>query len=336
MSTGRAAHTATLLPDGKVLIAGGFRQEGTREIAIASVEIYDPDTNTFTPTGEMNEARSGHTATLLPNGLVLIVGGWGVNSLLATAELYDPQLGQFRLAASLSAPRAGMTATLLQDGQVLIAGGDSDNRTSQLVAELYNPGTDSFTQGASLKAGRSAHTATLMNDGSVLLVGGNSSDCIVLASAEIYLPATGEFSAAGELSKVRHKHAAVKLENGDVLVIGGSDQDDWCGKYASTELYSPGSGSFTRAADLHRERFKLSEASVLLMDGSVLVGGGNRQVELFDAQSQRFTLVGSLDDDYYFSVLTMLLDGRVLITGGYDASIQPTDKAWIYHCECAQ
>lgn len=334
MNTGRAAHTATLLPDGKVLIAGGFREEGTREVAIASAEIYDPAMNRFSPTGEMIEARSGHTATLLPNGLVLIAGGWGVNSILASAELYDSQTGQFQQAASLSAPRAGMTATLLQDGRVLIVGGESEHNMSQLAAEIYDPATDRFTLSGNLNTGRAAHTATLLKDGRVLLTGGSTGENTVLSSAEVYDPASQEFRYAGEMNMVRHKHAAVLLEDGDVLVIGGSNEDDWSGKYNSAEIFSASREVFNLTDDLHRERFKLTEAAVLLRDGNVLIGGGHRQIELFDAPSQRFIAEGSLDNDYYFSVITMLQDGRVLITGGYDASIQPSDKAWIYDCEC--
>jgi hypothetical protein len=229
-----------------------------------------------------------------------------------------------------------MTATLLQNGLVLIAGGESANRTPQLVAEIYDPITNSITQRGSLNTGRTAHTATLLNDGRVMLAGGNSDSNTVLSSAEIYQPTSGEFSYTGEMNMVRHKHAAVLLEDGNILVLGGSDQDDWNGKYASAEIYSSSKGTFTHTVDMHRERFKLAEAAVLLKDGSVLVGGGNRQIELFDPLSQRFISDGILDDDYYFSVLTILIDGRVLITGGYDAGIQPSDKAWIYDCKCAR
>jgi hypothetical protein len=224
MNTHRAAHTATLLPDGKVLIAGGFREEGTAEISIASAEIYDPETNTFTPTSDMNEGRSGHTATLLSNGKVLIVGGWGPSHRLATAELYDPHAGTFSYTASLSAPRAGMTATLLKDGRVLMAGGDSARNTPQLVAEIYDPDTKTFALAGSLNTGRSAHTATLLNDGTVLIAGGSSGDSSVLASAEVYNPTTGKFTLTGSMSRVRYKHAAVLLQDGNVLVIGGSNQ----------------------------------------------------------------------------------------------------------------
>ena len=330
MNTKRAAHTATLLPDGRVLITGGFRKEVTSEVAIASAEIYDPETNTFTPTGEMNEARNGHTATLLPDGQVLIVGGWGVSSLTSTAELYDPQTGKFRYTASMVAPRAGMTTTLLKNGQVLIAGGESANNTPQLIAEIYDPATQTFTESGSLNHGRRAHTATLLNDGNVLLIGGNSSNNTVLASAEIYNPTIGKFTDTGHLNMVRHKHAAVLLQDGNMLVIGGSNQNDWGGQYTSAEIYYSNTGTFTQIADLNSERFKLTDAAVLLNNGNVLVGGGNRQIEIFDAQNQRFILGEKLDNDYYSSVLTLLKNGRVLITGGYDSSIQPSDIAWIY------
>jgi len=332
MNTKRATHTATLLSNGKVLIAGGFREEGTSEVAVASAEIYDPETNTFMWTGDMNEARVGHTATLLPNGQVLIVGGWGVSGRTSTAELYDPQTGKFHYAASMATPRQGMTATLLRNGKVLIAGGDSARNTPQLVAEIYSPATNTFAQTGGLNSGRFAHTATLLGDGNVLLIGGGGylSGNTVLASAEIYNPMTGKFMFTGSMSMVRYKHAAVLLQDGNVLVIGGSNQNDWSGKYTSAEIYDANTGTFTRIADLNRERFKLADAAVLLNNGNVLVGGGNRQIEIFDAQDQRFILGEQLDNDYYSSLLTLLKDGRVLITGGYDSSIQPSDKAWIY------
>lgn len=331
MNAGRAAHTATLLADGKVLIAGGFREEGTSEVAIASAEIYDPKTNTFTPTGDMNEARSGHTATRLADGQVLIVGGWGVSTRTATAELYDPQTGKFLYTASMLAPRAGMTATLLKNGRVLIAGGESARNAPQLIPEIYDPTTHTFIQSGSLNQGRSAHTATLLQDGTALLVGGNSSNNTVLASAEIYDPTTGAFTDAGDLNIVRHKHAAVLLPDGNVLVMGGSNQNDWRGKYASAEIYDVTTRTFTRTADLNSERFKLAEAAVLLNNGNILVGGGHRQMEIFDVPNQHFLLSAKLDNDYYYSVLTLLNDGRVLITGGYDPNIQPSDNAWIYY-----
>jgi N-acetylneuraminic acid mutarotase len=223
-----------------------------------------------------------------------------------------------------------MTATLLEDGRVLIAGGESARNTPQLIAEIYDPATNTFIQTGNLNRGRFAHTATLLNDGNVLFIGGSSGNSTVLASAEIYDPTTGTSTPTGDLSLVRYKHAAVLLQDGKVLVLGGSDENDWNGQYTSAEVYDPSTDTFTRTADLNQERFKLADAVVLLNNGDVLVGGGNRQVEIYDARNQRFVPGEKLDDDYYSSVLTRLQDGRVLITGGYNSQIQPSDKAWIY------
>jgi hypothetical protein len=330
MNAERAAHTATLLPNGKVLIAGGFLEEGTSEIAIASAEIFDPGTNTFTPTSDMNEPRDGHTATLLPDGQVLIVGGWNQSSRSSTAELYDPQTGTFEYTGSLMAPRQGMTATLLKNGRVLIAGGDSARRSSQLTAELYDPETKTFSPAGILNHGRMAHTATLLSDGRVLFVGGASGNEEVLASAEIYDPETGQFTLAGEANLIRYKHTAVLLKDGNVLILGGSNEKDWRGKYDSAEIYDVQTGAFRQICAMNRERFKLADAAVLLADGNVLIGGGDRQLEVFDSQSRSFLQAGTLDDDYYYSVLTPLQNGQVLITGGYNGNILPSDKAWLY------
>ena len=330
MNAERAAHSATRLADGKVLIAGGFREEGTTEVAIASAEVFDPETSTFAPTADMNEPRNGHTATLLPNGLVLLTGGWNQSGRTFTAELYDPQTGTFETTGSLMAPRQGLTATLLENGQVLIAGGDSARNTPQLTAELYNPATQTFTPTGNLKTGRFGHTATLLGDGRVLLVGGTSGNDNILASAEIYDPETGEFTPTSDAGMVRYKHTAVLLNDGNVLVLGGADQRDWNGKYDSAEIYDVKTGTFQQISNMNRERFKLADAAVLLSDGNVLIGGGNRQLEIFDVPSQTFIPDGLLDDDYYFSVLTALNDGQVLITGGYNGNILPSDKAWLY------
>jgi hypothetical protein len=261
---------------------------------------------------------------------VLIIGGWNQNGRSSTAELYDPKTGTFEYTGKLMAPRQGFTATLLKNGQVLIAGGDSARKTSQLTAELYDPATKTFAPTGNLNEGRMAHTATLLSDGRVLLVGGSASNGDVLSSAELYDPAAGTFTSTGSANIVRHKHTAVLLRDGNVLILGGSNQDDWTGKYDSAEIYYVKMGTFTKIPAMNQERFKLADAAVLLADGNVLIGGGSRQIEIFDARSQRFELGGQLDKDYFYSVLTRLRTGQVLITGGYDPHIQPSDKAWLY------
>lgn len=175
-----------------------------------------------------------------------------------------------------------------------------------------------------------AHTSTLLNDGRVLLVGGSSGNSKILASAEIYDPGTGKFILKGNANTIRYKHSAVLLRNGNVLLIGGSNQNDWAGKYNSAEIYDFKTGTFTRISDMNGRQFKPADAAVLLGDGNVLIGGGNRQIEIFEAQSQRFLLGDTLENDYFYSVLTRLQNGQVLITGGYDPNIKPSNKAWLY------
>jgi hypothetical protein len=178
MAVGRESHKATLLSDGKVLVAGGTLFLNILDRVTATAELYDPATGTFSPTGSMTTPRQDFTATLLPNGKVLVAGGFDNSGrALATAELYDPASGTFTLTGSMAAPRTGHTATLLPNGKVLVAGG--------FTAELYDPATGTFSFTGGLATARTGHTATLLQSGQVLVIGGAGSSGI-LASAEIY------------------------------------------------------------------------------------------------------------------------------------------------------
>lgn len=323
MSVDRAAHTATLLADGRVLVAGGIRQG---EAALRSGELYDPRTRRFARTGSMTIVRSGHTATLLPDGRVLVTGGWDDDDPLASAELYDPAGGRFAPTGSMSIARGGATATLLADGSVLVAGG-YDGKDAVKSAELYDACTGSFTAVGSMELPRSSHTATRLADGRVLVAGG-SSRAGVLAAAEIYEPAARSFAPAGAMAVPRHKHGAVLLRDGRVLIVGGSDERDWEGRYRSAELFDPGTGRFTPTGSMRAPRFKLADAITTLPGERVLVAGGGTLAEVY--RGGRFVPAGRFDAARYFATATRLLDGSVLIAGGYDRAIRPAARAWLY------
>ncbi len=330
MNEQRASHTATILPNGKVLITGGFKKasDGHNQIYFSSSEIYDPEKKSFSKIDNMNSERCGHTATLLTNSKVLILGGWNSSGRLASAELYDIASGKFIPVGNMNFQRASFTATLLQTGKVLITGGDKNKNDCIENTELYDPETNSFSLSGSMKEPRSIHTATLLNDGRVLITGGISSSGSVLSSSEIYDPVSGNFSFSGNLNIVRYKHSAVQLTDGNVLILAGSNKNDWTGKYKSAEIYDTKTSTFESVSDLEGERFKLIDALALLGNGLILVGGGNKKLEIYDPASKSFSTYGELDDSYFYSTATLLNNGSVLISGGYNTKIKATNKAW--------
>ncbi len=331
MSAARAAHTATTLLDGRVLVAGGFVAPG----APHSAELFDAARDRFVPLPPMIVSRHSHTATRLADGRVLIAGGFGPNNAtLAAAELFDPATNSFRATGAMREARNGHVAVLLGDGKVLLIGGLGPNWTFLSSAELYDPATERFTPTGPLSVARESHVAVRLLDGRVLVVGGHRGrrdDMVIHASTEIYDPATGRFSMSGAMQTRRHKHDAVLLADGKVLVSAGSDERDDRGMYTSTELFDPATGSFTAGPSLAIARHKLAGSSVLLPGGQVLVSGGAAQAERYDPATRRFSTVGGdARMAGFFSAAAGLRDGRVLITGGYGNGGGPRASAWMY------
>ena len=220
LNTARLYHTATLLNDGTVLIAGGYDNNGHTS---ASAELYNSATATFTPTLSLNTARYRHTATLLNSGMVLIAGGEDSNgNALASAELYNPAAGSFAIDGSLNTARILHTATLLNNGTDLMTGGYGSS-AYLTAAELNDPATETFAPTGSLNIGRYLHTASLLNNGMNLIAGGDNSSGY-LASAELY--ETGTLTPPNLVSiSVSPSSPTVPLDTGQQLIATGTFSD---------------------------------------------------------------------------------------------------------------
>jgi WD40 repeat protein len=273
----------------------------------------------FTPTGIMGSTRSGHTATLLKDGKVLVTGGFDSNGQsLAIAELFDTTSGTFTPTGSMKTARSGHTATVLNDGTVLVAGGvDNSNGKFLATAELFDPTSGTFTLTGSMGTARESHTGTLLRNGEVLVTGGGDAGN-VFATAELFDPTSGSFSPTGSMGSARLLHTATLLNDGKVLVTGGGDNNSIL---ATAELFDTTSGTFTPTGSMGTGRE--SHTAVLLNDGKVLVTAGEDNntnfvatAELFDPASESFSSTGSMGTARAAHTATLLKDGRVLVNGG--------------------
>jgi Galactose oxidase, central domain/Kelch motif len=331
----RGLHTATLLPDNKVLVAYGSNSSSytiaTGYVGLSSIEVYDPGTGTFTEiVGEDGAGIFGHTATLLPNGKVLLAGGfvnsvwdYGGSTSSNGASLYDSATGEFSGTGNLTTARGGHTATLLMNGKVLLAGGaDQDpGGTGSASAELYDPSTGVFTQTGSMAAARFRHTATLLQNGKVLITGGTSLDSSnPTATAEVYDPATGTFTVTGGMTTAREEHTATLLADGKVLIVGGAGSVTGSSELhptATVEVYDPSTGLFSTTGSMTAARSL--HTATLLPSGKVLVAGGgddNSSAELYDPATGSFSITGGMEIGRSGHTATLLPNGSVLVAGG--------------------
>ncbi len=291
MNAAHAYHTATVLNDGRVLVAGGVDVTG---VATGASEIYDPIANTFTVTGALLVARQQHSATLLADGRVLVTGGLDSTGVaLSSAEIYDPTAQAFTTVNSangaLANARYAHTATRLATGTVLIAGGYGSGAVALASAEIFDPACTCFASSAAAQANlgtpRTLHTATLLANGTVLFAGGLDGTGLALASAELYdpvkgvfAPTTGPGATATTMTVPRYGHSATLLTNGTVLVAGGNGGGT-SGVLGSLDIYdatsgNPTSGTFLAAATASLQYPRYLHNATLLGTGAVLIDGG--------------------------------------------------------------
>jgi len=313
LANGRYVHTATLLSNGKVLVAGGIDVSGN---PFDSAELYDPTNGVWNATRPMTIARDSTTATKLMDGRVLVAGGYNgtYDSRLSATELYDPTPATWTLTGALKNVRMEHTAVLLGNGKVLVAGGYSGNSIYPKVAELYDPTAGTWALTGAMSVGRRGHTETLLANGKVLVAGGY----YAVSSAELYDPVSGTWTATGDLNVGRGYHTATLLANGKVLIAGGYGKTNKV--LSAAELYDPASGTWIVTGELNMSR-QLHTAT-LLPNGNVLVAGGGssnrlQTAELYDPVTGTWTLTDVLKTARYKHTATLLANGNVLVAGGY-------------------
>ncbi|KFE69701.1 kelch repeat-containing protein [Hyalangium minutum] len=325
MASPRYQHTATLLPNGKVLNVGGRYNGGSTDI-VAMAEVYDPATGTWSAAGSLVAPRFQHTATLLPNGKVLVAGGRGTG-YLASAEVYDPVTGSWSAIASMASPRLLHTATLLPNGKVLVAGGYTGSSYTA-SAEVYDPATGTWSATGSMVAPRYVHTATLLSNGKVLVAGGYNSSSTYLRTAEVYDPATGFWSAVGSMSTYRGFHPATLLANGKVLVSGGNRSST--DSSATADLYDPATGTWSVTGSM--VSIRSGHPAVLLPNGKVLVAGGSgtSTVESYNPALGTWSAAVPMAAVRSGHTATLLTNGTVLVSGGTNGSSGVLTTAAVY------
>ena len=339
-----AGHTATLLANGRLLVAGGVKSAG---VGTAAADLFDPASATWTPAAPMNVVRSSHAATLLADGRVLVTGGSTVSSAAsqgyvnnASAEIYDPVANTWTATPPMSVARSHHTATLLPDGKVLVVGGENLQYLVEASAEIYDPATDTWSAPrAQPVAPRSQHTATLLPSGLVLIAGGFDIASGLLtptAAAELYDPVlhttttngvttvTGgqDFTATAPMAVTHYGHSATRLADGRVVVVGGNT--------TQTEIYDPASAAWTTQGATGATH--TGHGAALLADGRVLVVGGTQfalpDAELFDPAAGTWTAAAPTLVLRSHPTATLMPDGSVMTCGGALDSAGPDCETW--------
>ena len=306
MTTPRASHTATLLTNGKILIAGGI---GPGSTAVNSSELFDPATGSFTPGPLMTSAHASHTATLLNDGTVLIAGGVNESgAVTAVAEIYDPVSNSFTQVSGLTYARKQHTATLLEDGTVLVTGGVLSGFEDNTPCEIYTPVDLAFLPGPVVTTRGAGSAAVRLANGQVLNLGGEYA-ITAETSAELYTPGTANFSpTTGSLAPMREFSAALLLPDQTAIVVGGiKNLSGNVVPAGLTNIYNPSTGTFSNVSSAKEQRdyptAVLVKNTSTAYDNQVVVAGGVRAntgtsngtaIEVYNPVSQTWTTAGAM------------------------------------------
>src|SRR6185369_6905124 len=325
LSVARTGASATLMPDGRVLIAGGKDADGN---ALASAELFNAD-GTVSAAPTMSTARYGHSAIMLMDGYVLVAGGHTTaGGVTNTSELFDPLTNTWQaVPGTMSDARADFTMSQLQDGDVLIAGGDSGTAPISSV-EKFSLVANGFQYFGTLATARKSHAAAVLNDGRVLIAGGSGLDsdnnAVALNSSELYDPTSNSIVAGPSLTAARFAHTATTLIDGKVLLAGGNDGTN---DLASAEIYDPAAGTITASASSLATARSHHTALLLPNNNSVLIAGGTsanqdlNSTELYQSWNQAFIANAPMTAARNGAVSSpVATDGVALLAGGSNQS----------------
>ena len=324
----RSMHTATLLPNGKILLVGGSLEP---DDFVADEELFDPATGSSSWTAPLHTKRHGHTATLLPDGRVLVVGGYSLpQQWIDDAEVYDPATDTWIVLPTLFPHGVSHTATLMKDGRVLVVGGCIGSGVCTEKVEIFNPKSNTWVNAEPLKTDRASHIAQLLADGRVLIAGGagETNDRRVDGDAVVYDPEKNIWTATGPMSQPRIFAQAALLPNGRVFVASGILLEDSSNKTMtnSVEVYDPTTNTWSFAANLAEARYAFVLTS--LPNGQLLAIGGARtynswdessfvhKIEVYNPLTDQWHIAGDFPQSRAYATGILLPNGNVWVAGG--------------------